>query len=221
MAKTGKSTRALIVVRLSRLTDESTSPEHQRAACEQYCASRGWDVVGVAEDLDVSAGNTSPFELARAEVPALIEKMTPAFDAAVEVYVEAVAKLPDNLTAESLVAARPATLAAYNTAVGAAEVLSRINRWVASAGNLSGGGGRSDFSVQILAPRSRRELDELDRTKTNTRHDPMVHQIVPVFMSAARLGVPFEIHTPSEAHGLRAAIESQPVEDAPRIRGQW
>ncbi|MCA1007022.1 recombinase family protein [Rhodococcus hoagii] len=54
--------RALIVVRLSRMTDESTSPERQRAACEQLCAARGWEVVGVAEDLDVSAGKTSPFE---------------------------------------------------------------------------------------------------------------------------------------------------------------
>lgn len=54
--------RALIVVRLSRLTDESTSPERQRAECERFCAAKGWDVVGVAEDLDVSAGSTSPFD---------------------------------------------------------------------------------------------------------------------------------------------------------------
>ncbi len=60
---TGKpSLRALIVVRLSRLTDESTSPERQRLECERLCAERGWDVVGIAEDLDVSAGKTSPFE---------------------------------------------------------------------------------------------------------------------------------------------------------------
>ncbi|QIS01280.1 recombinase family protein [Nocardia brasiliensis] len=54
--------RALIVVRLSRLTDESTSPERQRAECEALCAQRGYEVVGVAEDLDVSAGSTSPFD---------------------------------------------------------------------------------------------------------------------------------------------------------------
>lgn len=57
-----KPLRALVVVRLSRLTDESTSPERQREACEQLCESRGWTVVGVAEDLDVSAGTTSPFQ---------------------------------------------------------------------------------------------------------------------------------------------------------------
>ncbi|ABG98327.1 possible integrase [Rhodococcus jostii RHA1] len=57
-----KPTRALIVIRLSRLTDETTSPERQLEACERFCAARGWEVVGVAEDLDVSAGTTSPFE---------------------------------------------------------------------------------------------------------------------------------------------------------------
>lgn len=56
------STRALIVVRLSNLTDETTSPERQRAVCERFCADRGWSVVGIAEDLDVSASTTSPFD---------------------------------------------------------------------------------------------------------------------------------------------------------------
>ncbi|WP_237168690.1 recombinase family protein [Prescottella equi] len=47
---------------MSRLTDESTSPERQRRECEKLCSERGWEVVGVAEDLDVSAGSTSPFD---------------------------------------------------------------------------------------------------------------------------------------------------------------
>jgi site-specific DNA recombinase len=46
--------RAAIYVRLSRDTDESTSPERQRAACESLCEARGWTVVAVAEDIDVS-----------------------------------------------------------------------------------------------------------------------------------------------------------------------
>ena len=54
--------RALIVVRLSRQTDETTSPERQLAKCRDLCADRGWEVVGVAEDLDVSAGSTTPFD---------------------------------------------------------------------------------------------------------------------------------------------------------------
>ena len=54
--------RALIVVRLSRVTDATTSPERQLQACRELCDQRGYEVVGVAEDLDVSAGGTSPFE---------------------------------------------------------------------------------------------------------------------------------------------------------------
>ena len=54
--------RALIAVRLSRTTEATTSPERQVAACKELCEQRGYDVVGVAEDLDVSAGKTSPFD---------------------------------------------------------------------------------------------------------------------------------------------------------------
>lgn len=54
--------RALIVVRLSNLTDETTSPERQLKVCQRFCEDRGWTVIGVAEDLDVSASTTSPFE---------------------------------------------------------------------------------------------------------------------------------------------------------------
>lgn len=52
-------TRALILLRLSKLTEASTSPERQETECRQFCSSRGWDVVGVATDLDVS-GSTDP-----------------------------------------------------------------------------------------------------------------------------------------------------------------
>ncbi|WP_342660394.1 hypothetical protein Rruber_00227 [Rhodococcus ruber] len=55
-------TRALIVVRLSRVTDATTSPERQLEACRSLCEQRGYEVVGIAQDLDVSAGLTTPFE---------------------------------------------------------------------------------------------------------------------------------------------------------------
>ncbi|SHQ36106.1 phague integrase [Mycobacteroides abscessus subsp. bolletii] len=53
--------RALVVIRLSRVTDATTSPERQREACLDLCKQRGYEVVGTAEDLDVSAGKTTPF----------------------------------------------------------------------------------------------------------------------------------------------------------------
>ncbi|OBC01720.1 recombinase family protein [Gordonia sp. 852002-50395_SCH5434458] len=56
-----RTLRALIVIRLSRVTDATTSPERQLEACRELCEQRGYDVVGIAEDLDVSAGATTPF----------------------------------------------------------------------------------------------------------------------------------------------------------------
>ena len=46
--------RALIVVRLSRVTDATTSPERQLQICRELCAQRAYEVVGVPSDLDVS-----------------------------------------------------------------------------------------------------------------------------------------------------------------------
>lgn len=54
--------RALIVVRLSRVTDATTSPERQVAKCRELIEQRGYVEVGIAEDLDVSAGKTTPFD---------------------------------------------------------------------------------------------------------------------------------------------------------------
>lgn len=46
--------RAAIHVRLSRETENSTSPERQRAVCEALCTARGRHVTAVVEDVDVS-----------------------------------------------------------------------------------------------------------------------------------------------------------------------
>lgn len=54
--------RALIAIRLSRVADATTSPERQLEKCRELCRQRGYEVVGVAEDLDISAGSTSPFD---------------------------------------------------------------------------------------------------------------------------------------------------------------
>jgi site-specific DNA recombinase len=53
--------RLLAVVRLSDLTDETTSPERQRGKITTYAKLHDHEVVGVAEDLDVS-GAVSPFD---------------------------------------------------------------------------------------------------------------------------------------------------------------
>jgi hypothetical protein len=51
--------RALLEIRLSNETEEPTSPERQREQDEAYCGIKGWDIVHVCRDLDVS-GAISP-----------------------------------------------------------------------------------------------------------------------------------------------------------------
>lgn len=53
--------RVLGVIRLSRETDETTSPERQRAGLEAWATALGHQIVGWAEDLDVS-GKLSPWK---------------------------------------------------------------------------------------------------------------------------------------------------------------
>lgn len=48
-------TRAIAYVRLSRLTDESTSVERQREVVAAACLARGWELIAIEEDVDVSA----------------------------------------------------------------------------------------------------------------------------------------------------------------------
>jgi site-specific DNA recombinase len=53
--------KALIVVRLSRLQESSTSVERQEEICRDFCKQKGWEVAGVATDTDVS-GSVDPFD---------------------------------------------------------------------------------------------------------------------------------------------------------------
>ncbi|WP_269757228.1 recombinase family protein [Streptomyces sp. CNZ748] len=48
--------RVLGVVRLSRVSDETTSPERQRRSIQRWADQEGHVVVGWVEDIDVSGG---------------------------------------------------------------------------------------------------------------------------------------------------------------------
>lgn len=73
--------KALSAVRLSVLTDETTSPERQRAANQQAAASVGAHIIGEAVDLGVSASKTSPFD--RPELGPWLTDRASAYDAVV------------------------------------------------------------------------------------------------------------------------------------------
>ncbi|MBF6276305.1 recombinase family protein [Nocardia nova] len=73
--------RALLVARLSVMTDESTSPARQLEHGRHTVKSKGWTEAGVATDLDVSATKYSPFD--RPELGNWLKNRHHEFDAIV------------------------------------------------------------------------------------------------------------------------------------------
>lgn len=54
----GGDVKAVGYVRLSKADADSTSPQRQRQSIEKLCAERGWELVDVFEDLDVSGSSS-------------------------------------------------------------------------------------------------------------------------------------------------------------------
>ncbi|MEI5524482.1 recombinase family protein [Streptomyces brasiliscabiei] len=73
--------RALITVRLTVRTESTTSPERQIEECESFCDQRGWEVVGVARDISVSATAVPPWQ--RPELSRWLDERAPEFDVVV------------------------------------------------------------------------------------------------------------------------------------------
>ncbi|MCX4592455.1 recombinase family protein [Streptomyces sp. NBC_01549] len=74
----GRSPRALITVRLTVQTGSTTSPERQIEECKSFCELRGWEIVGVASDLSVSATSVPPWK--RPELSRWLDDHAPEFD---------------------------------------------------------------------------------------------------------------------------------------------
>lgn len=70
--------RALLSIRLSVFTEETTSPVRQELDLRLLARDRGWRVVGVASDLNTSATKVKPWE--RKELGKWIRDRVPEFD---------------------------------------------------------------------------------------------------------------------------------------------
>ncbi|MFD8088939.1 recombinase family protein [Streptomyces malaysiensis] len=70
--------RALLSIRLSVLTDETTSPVRQELDLRRFALMRGCRVIGVARDLNVSATKVPPWK--RPELGEWINDRAPEFD---------------------------------------------------------------------------------------------------------------------------------------------
>ncbi|MGW3729495.1 recombinase family protein [Streptomyces sp. NPDC000851] len=74
----GRPPRALVTVRLTVQTESTTSPERQVEECKSFCELRGWEVVGIARDLSVSATAVPPWK--RPELSRWLDDRAPEFD---------------------------------------------------------------------------------------------------------------------------------------------
>jgi DNA invertase Pin-like site-specific DNA recombinase len=70
--------RALLSVRLSVLTEDTTSPVRQELDLRIMCRDRGWRVAGIASDLNVSATKVSPWK--RKQLGDWLNNRVPEFD---------------------------------------------------------------------------------------------------------------------------------------------
>jgi len=153
---------------------------------------------------------------ASSAVLGIIEELTPRFDRAVSAFAEAVAKLPEELTSESIVAAGASVLAEYQTAREAASVIADIDSWVASLTELPAYAGHEPAgALRVLAPSSRGELAELNAHQAHGA-DSLVAQLGGTFLTAARNGIKFKINDPRESAEILEDIESTPIESKHR-----
>lgn len=144
-------------------------------------------------------------------VPGVIEQLTPRFDQLVETYVEAVAKLPDEVTAESLVKGGVSAMTAYQNAQSAMAGLNSVSSWVAGTANLPGHIGNVDPALRILRPSNAIQLSKLDTAQNAVGVDKTLRGLNPVFYTAAKNGVEFGINTIRECSRIREELKITPA----------
>ncbi len=139
----------------------------------------------------------------RTEVTEVVDQLTPEFDKHAAAYVGAVSKLPEDLTAESLVTAGPDAVAAYVQAQQEAAYLNKISSWVASTARLTG--GDVEVALRILRPANALDRLALDEAFAKPAEQTL-RAIDPVLFTAAKRGVEFGINTMPEAAQLRREL---------------
>jgi hypothetical protein len=151
----------------------------------------------------------SVLHTAGAAVPEVIETIRPVFERAVSEYAEAVEALPDEISSSALVDAGPEVLGAYQTAIAAVAVISRVDSWLAGLSNLPAYAGRNpEPALRVLNPTTRAELQAMVNAQGATNPDLYLQRLNPLYVKAVREGIEFQMHTPVETAKLRADIES-------------
>lgn len=150
-------------------------------------------------------------QLARPFAPEARDQLAVEFDTHAQAYTEAVQKLPEDLTSESLIAAGPDAVSAYSVAQAEVEHLRQMRSWVSDIRRIPGlGVGDADLVLNVLRPSDIEQLHRLDMA-LSAKVDPVLGRIDPVFAAAVHEGVEFRINLPAESHRIRSELAYSPT----------
>ncbi|ORB46971.1 hypothetical protein BST43_26380 [Mycobacteroides saopaulense] len=150
-------------------------------------------------------------KLSRQFAPEARDQLAVEFDTHAQAYTEAVQKLPEELTSESLIAAGPDAVSAYSAAQAEVEHLRQVRSWVSDIRGIPGlGVGDADLVLNVLRPSGIEQLHRLDAA-LHGNVDPVLGRIDPVFAAAVHEGVEFGINLPAESHRIRSELAYSPT----------
>jgi hypothetical protein len=143
---------------------------------------------------------------AGAAVPHVIESLEPSFRHAVTTLTDAVAALPEELTADTLVSSGVEVLDSYHRALSAAAEIEAVDMYLALLNKLP---DHAEFSakpvLRVLVPASLSDYFALAQAPDQLR-------LRGAFVAAARLGTEWKMQTPRESAALWQELDRRPVE---------
>ncbi|NKS80612.1 hypothetical protein GS530_05960 [Rhodococcus hoagii] len=206
------------VIDLERLKPANAADEVEAVARELSLKDQRFE----AKRRIIAAINRRILHAAADAVPEIIDQLRDPFAASGSAYADAVAKLPADLNSDSIVrSGDPATLAAFGTAVEAAQHLAVVDGWLAGLSHLPGHAAQAHPALRVTAPADYQQMHALLTAHNNAGNaDPLVREVGPVYLAAVRAGAGFEILTPAESVELRQELEAaKPVSPAQKFLG--
>ncbi|MGW6424015.1 hypothetical protein ACWF82_15165 [Nocardia sp. NPDC055053] len=219
--------RSVTINDTPKLDIESITPENAESVIRQYA-----DTLAVSLPMSSRPGQAGLSALESSKVvaletaarnvlwhgddavPGIIEQLTPEFEKRVAAYTEAVQKLPEEITMESIASAGPDTLAVWQEARTQARELDWINNWLSSLLALPSFRKHNEFLryLRLAVPANRTEFHALkEAAEAASRTDSYRAEINPIYLATVRNGIEWGINTPESADAIVSDIQAQPI----------